>query len=148
MGRRASPCARSGDPGGWGKTVVAAKAEVSVGLGFLPSGPKGAPALGRAHPHLATLPGTGLFCAPGECVCVSDRVKVCACAGPRVRESEPRATRVNSGRIGFAAGPSRLWWRLQLQLLLCTPALASLQAGRTRRRCAPGFGSARGGAWT
>lgn len=103
---------------------------------------EGAPALRSARPHPATLLGTGLFCTRGECVCVSDRVKVCACECRGGRESEPQAALVGGGRICLAAGPSRARQRLQLPITsfqVCTPALTSREAGPTRRRCVGGF---------
>lgn len=103
---------------------------------------EGAPAIRRARPHPATLQGTGLFCTWGECVCVSDRVKVCACECPGVRESEPGAARVGGGRICFAAGPSRALAAAPTpaaSFQFCTPPLTSPEAGPARRRCVGGF---------
>lgn len=75
-------------------------------------------------------------------MCVSDRVKVCACECPGVRESEPGATPVGAGRICFAAGPSRALAAAATPAAscqFCPPALTSVQADAARRRCVGGF---------
>lgn len=70
-----------------------AGARKELGAAFLASygTAEGAYGFRRAHPHPTTLRGTSLFCTRGECVCVSDRVKVCACVCLVVQE--PRSGR-------------------------------------------------------